>query len=124
MNDSIINLLNLKGDDITLTGYDTSDDNEIIVNVQKAHRLTNCPLCGSVFYSKGSDIRKLNHPILQDNRHITIHLKKMKYKCSNPDCGYFTVTPSTLHQKENIQLRSFLFLFLRSSRILIQQLQM
>lgn len=49
MNDSIIDLLNLKGDDITLTGYDTSDDNEIIVNVQKVHRLTNCPLCGSVF---------------------------------------------------------------------------
>ena len=90
MNDSIIDLLSLKGDDITLTCNDTSDDNEIIVNVQKAHRLTNCPLCGSVFYSKGSDIRKLNHPILQDHRHITIHLKKMKYKCSNPDCGYFT----------------------------------
>ena len=90
MNDSIINLLNLKGDDITLTGYDTSDDNEIIVNVQKAHRLTNCPLCGSVFHSKESDIRKLNHPILLDHRHITIHPKKMKFKCSNPDCDYFT----------------------------------
>lgn len=90
MNDSIIDLLNLKGDDLVLTGYDTSYENEVIVNVQKAHRLTNCPLCGSALYSKGSDIRKLNHPILQDNRHVTVHLKKMKYKCSNPDCSYFT----------------------------------
>ena len=39
-------------------------------------------------HSKGSYIRTINHPILQDGRKVILKLVKRKVQCSSPLCGY------------------------------------
>lgn len=90
MYDSIIEVLNLKGDNVKVTDTDNSQPGKLFISIEKNTRPSICPICGQTLYSKGSDIRTLNHPILQDGRDVILRVKKMKYKCSNPECSYFT----------------------------------
>ncbi len=89
MNNSIIELLNLAGDDIEIAGQSTNGDT-LEITICKKERIRICPLCGSSMHSKGSYIRTVNHPILQDGRKVILKLVKRKYKCSSPLCGYMT----------------------------------
>lgn len=87
MNNSIIELLNLTGDDIEVTNQITTNDTIEII-ICKKERITICPLCGHTMHSKGSYTRTVNHPILQDGRKVILKLVKRKVKCSSPLCGY------------------------------------
>lgn len=88
MQNSIIDLLNLKGDDVIVTAYESSSD-KLTVHIEKRIRPEICPECGNKLYSKGYDIRTLNHPILQDGRKVILKIKKRKYCCSSEICNYF-----------------------------------
>ena len=87
MNNSIIELLNLAGDDIEIIGQSTTGET-LEITISKKDRVTVCPLCGCSMHSKGNYIRTVNHPILQDGRKVILKLVKRKYKCSSPVCGY------------------------------------
>ena len=87
MNNSIIELLNLAGDDIEVTNQTTTNDT-VEITICKKERVKICPLCGHAMHSKGSYIRTINHPILQDGRKVILKLVKRKVKCSSPLCGY------------------------------------
>ena len=87
MNNSIIELLNLAGDDIEVTNQTTTNDT-VEITICKKERVKICPLCGHAMHSKGSYIRTINHPIIQDGRKVILKLVKRKVKCSSPLCGY------------------------------------
>ena len=87
MNNSIIELLNLAGDDIEVTNQTTTNDT-VEITICKKERVKICPLCGHAMHSKGSYIRTINHPILQDGRKVILKLVKRKVKCSSPLCEY------------------------------------
>ena len=88
MDDNIIKLLGLKQDGVKATITHASDS-KLNVTLSKEVHPRFCPICGFRMYSKGIYSRTVNHPILQDNRQLTLTVKQRRYKCTNPVCSYF-----------------------------------
>lgn len=87
MSNSIIEVLNLIDNDLEVVDQFT-ENNQIVITVQKKCFIHICPICGYTMHSKGFYKRTINHPILQDGRTIKLLVNKRKYKCSNKACGY------------------------------------
>lgn len=86
---SIIDILNLVDADIEITDS-VCTDNTLTIFISKKDSEHFCPLCGHILHSKGSSVRTINHPILQDGRKVVLMLKKRKWQCSrNPQCPHF-----------------------------------
>ena len=83
----IITLLNLEDSDIKVEDIRTEGKTKI-VTLYTDPQLRFCPCCGYVMHSKGINLRKINHPILQDGFHLILHLKQRRWKCTNSNCGY------------------------------------
>lgn len=47
-----------------------------------------CPACQNKMHSKGIKVRRIMHPILQDNYQLILHLKQRRWKCTNTLCSY------------------------------------
>ena len=80
------------------------EDSEIIIKDIQIHGQTKtlfletppiahfCPICGYRMHSRGVKSRKIKHPILQDNYSLILILKQRRWRCSNPECRYDTVS--------------------------------
>lgn len=86
MND-IIDLLNLEDHDLQITNIRRVNGiKEItVVTAPTPHY---CPLCGFKMHSRGTKIRTVNHPILQDSYQLVVKLKQRRWRCTNQICGY------------------------------------
>lgn len=87
MNDNTIEFLNLKQDEVNSI-ITESTDSKLVVTLYKNPTPTFCPICGYRMYSKGIYQRTVNHPILQDNRKLTLIVKQRRYKCTNKVCRF------------------------------------
>lgn len=87
--DSITDLLDLEDPNIYVS--DTRIDGNTKTLVLASHPVaTFCPLCGYRMYSRGTKIRKITHPILQDGYKLKIELKQRRWQCTNDACKYNT----------------------------------
>ncbi len=89
MTDFITDLLQLKGSEEIDVKILPSDANTVVLELQWKAREKFCPVCGFRMHSKGVYTRTVKHPILQDGRLLVLKLKQRKWKCQNPDCGFF-----------------------------------
>lgn len=86
MND-ITDLLNLEDHNLQITNIRRVDGiKEITVETAPAPHY--CPLCGFRMHSRGTKIRTVNHPILQDSYQLVVKLKQRRWRCTNQICGF------------------------------------
>lgn len=88
MKDNIIELLGFKDKDIKAT-ITKSTPYQLEVTVEKILKPMYCPNCSYRMYSAGPYTRKVNHPILQDGRQVSLKVKQRRWKCTNPACSNF-----------------------------------
>lgn len=79
MDDSIIKILGFKQDDANavITHKSTS---RLDITLSKTPKATLCPICSCKMHSKGIYSRIVRHPILQDNRRLTLTINQRRYK--------------------------------------------
>ena len=87
MENNIIELLDLKDDNLIITNIQIIDGRKI-VHAQKKLRQEYCPICSSRMHSRGVYKRTINHPILQDGYQLQIILSQRKWKCTNTCCNH------------------------------------
>lgn len=83
---TIIELLNLKDSNISITDLQT-DGNKKIITLETPPSIQYCPQCDFRMHSRGIRTRTVNHPVLQDSFQLVIKLKQRRWRCTNPDCG-------------------------------------
>lgn len=88
MEHNIIELFNLKDDDIEITKIEIINSMKYIY-ISKILKPKFCPECSYRMYSKGVYQRQINHPILQDGYQLSIILSQRKWKCTNKDCNLY-----------------------------------
>lgn len=47
-----------------------------------------CPTCGFRMHSRGTKLRTINHPVLQDTYELVLKLKQRRWRCTNQQCRY------------------------------------
>lgn len=87
MDDSIIKILGFKQDDANAVITHKSAS-RLDITLSKTPKATFCPICSCKMHSKGIYSRNIRHPILQDNRRLTLTINQRRYKCTNRLCGY------------------------------------
>ena len=87
MENNIIELFDLKDDNLIITNIEIKDGRKIIY-AQKKLRHEFCPICSSRMHSRGIYKRTINHPILQDGYQLQIVLSQRKWKCTNSCCNH------------------------------------
>ena len=88
---SLLGIASLDGgvDDDLIVSYGGQTDNKIYINVEKTQKVVYCPNCGFKMYSKGPNVRKVRHPILQNGKTVVILLSQRKYRCTNRECNLY-----------------------------------
>ena len=102
MNNTIIEFLNLKAEEIESVDC-TSLRDELIVELTLKKNLFNCPKCQQrTTKLKDTYLRKVNHGLFID-RKCTIHYKQKRYQCSL--CNYtFNETCSLVQPNQKNRL--------------------
>ena len=84
---SITELLDLEDADISISDITISGTTKII-SLETHPKTHFCPLCGFRMHSRGTKIRTINHPVLQDTYELVLKLKQRRWRCTNPHCLY------------------------------------
>lgn len=87
MNNDIIDLLNLKGDNLKILDIECIGDTKI-VTMEKELEEHMCPRCGYIMHSRGVKVRTIKHPILRDGYKFIIKLRQRRWLCTNQNCKY------------------------------------
>lgn len=87
--DFITQLLNMEDSLVKVDNIET----DLTEKVKYIHISTKpvpafCEKCGSRMHSKGHDIRKPVHSMLQDGFKLVLVYKQRRWKCTNPDCAF------------------------------------
>lgn len=87
--DFITQLLNMEDSLVKVDNIET----DLTEKVKYVHISTKpvpafCEKCGSRMHSKGHDIRKPVHSMLQDGFKLVLVYKQRRWKCTNPDCAF------------------------------------
>ena len=86
---TITELLNLEDSDIHISGIEIKGTQKIIT-LETPPVIHFCPLCNFRMHSRGTKVRTINHPILQDTYECILKLKQRRWRCTNPQCLYET----------------------------------
>ena len=84
---TITELLNLEYSDITISDITIQGTTKILTLETKPYPHY-CPVCGFKMHSRGTKLRTIKHPILQDNYELLLLLKQRRWRCTNKDCSY------------------------------------
>lgn len=84
-----MDFLQLKDSSDLITKILPSDASTVVLQLEKPIAAKFCPFCNFRMHSKGVYERTVKHPLLQDGRLLILKLKQRKWKCTNPECGYF-----------------------------------
>lgn len=79
---SITELLDLEDADISITNVSIVGTKKILTLETKVV-VHYCPICGFRMHSRGTKIRTINHPVLQDTYEFILKLKQRRWRCTN-----------------------------------------
>ena len=91
MNYDIKDLIDLEGcDDVTIDKIEV-DDSSRTKYIYISRRLSPvfCPECGCRMHSKGTYIRSVAHPIMDDGYAVVLKVSQRKYRCTVKECNTY-----------------------------------
>lgn len=89
MDDFITTLLNLKESKTLNVEILPSEPSCMVIKLEYPPNAKFCSQCGFRMFSKGTYIRTVKHPVLQDGRQLFLKLHKHKWQCQNQQCKNF-----------------------------------
>ncbi len=84
---SITELLDLEDSDVFISDINIVESKKYLT-LETHPRIHFCPVCGFRMHSRGTKIRTINHPVLQDSYELILKLKQRRWRCTNPQCQY------------------------------------
>ena len=98
MKNDIINLLNIKDENLIITNIEVNQGIKTVY-IEKKLKPEFCPICSSRMHSKGIYKREINHPILQDGFRLSLIVNQRKWKCTNPVCRHIRNDEFAFYEK-------------------------